>query len=57
MKGAALCNVMMMCPTLVHEERSMEEQQRLENQQSKRNKMQASGNYSPINTNVMGAQP
>ena len=44
-------------PDAVREELFLEEQQKLENQQSKSNKMLASGNCPPININFMGGQP
>ncbi|CAG8428780.1 unnamed protein product [Penicillium salamii] len=44
-------------PNAIREELFLEEQQKLENQQSKSNKILASGNYPPININFIGGQP
>ncbi|KAJ5659398.1 hypothetical protein N7507_005849 [Penicillium longicatenatum] len=44
-------------PDAIREELFLENQQRLENSQSKSSKQHAPGNWAPININFMGAQP
>ncbi|CAG7971087.1 unnamed protein product [Penicillium salamii] len=56
-KGSGILKCQDDVPNAIREELFLKEQQKLENQQSKSNKILASGNYPPININFIEGQP